>query len=112
MSQPSEAQIEAQVQNEITLKRAREEAAARETVGVRKFVNIVRLLGWCGAIVPIIGIFAIAIGGFFAFWGSVYIAVKGDHTGGFKQIAITVLGTIAAVIVWFIVNMIVLAIFA
>ena len=67
----SQSQIEDQIQNEITLKRAREEAASRETAGIRKFAGIVRLIGWCGAFVPIVGIFAIALGAFIAFWCSV-----------------------------------------
>lgn len=107
----SQSQIEDQIQTEIALKRAREEAAARETVGVRKFVSIVRAIGWCGALVPIVGFLAIGLGTFLAFWGSVYVAVKGDHTGGFKQIVITVLGGIAAFIVWFILNILVVTIF-
>lgn len=108
----SQAPLENQVQAEIALKRAREEAAARETAGIKKFINIVRIISWCGALVPVLGIFAIGIGAFIAFWTSVYVLVKGDHTGGFKQIAITIGGAIAAAIVWFIVNLIALSMFA
>lgn len=100
MNSPTEAQIVEQLQ----MKRARDEAGVRDTAGARKLINI--LFGICmlGAIIPAIGIAAVFAGLFLGSFGSLYLFLKGNPRGGLIQILITVLGTCAATVVWAVVT--------
>lgn len=107
MSVPSEAQI----QEQQALKRAREEAAIRETAGANKMINIFRGICWVGALIPILGIFIVILSFVIGLFGSAYLILKQNVGGGIKQLIFTFIGGFVALGVWFVVNIAVIGLF-
>lgn len=102
---------EAQIQEQQSLKRAREEAAIRETAGANKMINIFRGICWAGAIIPILGVFIVALSFIIGLFGSVYLILKQNIGGGIKQLIFTFIGGFVALGVWFVVNIAVIGFF-
>jgi len=102
------ADTETLVQQEVELSRAREEAALRENATMFKLLEIVRILGWLCALVPVIGFLGIFFLGFLIpFIGFGIGLVLGAKKYAIKQMIITPCAAAAAGVAWLVVNFIV-----
>lgn len=90
---------------ELERRHLQEEAANRDTAGVRQGAKVVMVLGWLAAAIPLVGL----IGLFVSFWAGVgagtYMLISGAKKAGMKYIIAGFMGTIAVGILWVIVWM-------
>lgn len=105
--QPSEALVA----QELALRRARQEAAARDTAGIVTTIKVLRGLSWIGALVPIAGIFVLSAGFVVGAAGSALLFIKGNSQGGVRQLLVTFAGLLVGLPVWLVVNLLVIRLF-
>ena len=99
------------VSRELALRRARQEAAARDTAGIVKTINVLRGISWTGALIPIVGIFVLFAGFMVGVFGSAFLFLRGNSQGGLRQLLITFAGMLVGVPVWFVANLVVIGLF-
>ena len=95
------------VSQELELRKARLEAAVRDTAGIATTINVLRGISWIGAIVPIIGIFILFAGFMVGIFGSAFLFLKGNSQGGLRQILITFAGMLVGIPVWLVVTFVI-----
>lgn len=92
---------EERVRDEIAAKRAREEAARRETAGLSKWAKITRYVAIPGFIIPFIGIGWVLLFGFISMVLSIGMLLKGNPKDGIISMVIAclvmVLGSVASI---------------
>jgi hypothetical protein len=97
------------VAQELALRRARREAAIRDTAGLATVIKVLSGVLFAGAIIPALGILSVLAGLFVGFFGTLALAFKGNPSGALKQVLITGVGAVVATIVWAIVTFVVFA---
>ena len=97
---------------ELALRRARQEAAARDTTGIVTTIRVLRSLSWVGALIPIVGIFVLFAGFMVGAFGSGLLFIKGNSQGGVRQLLVTFAGLLVGLPVWFVVNLVVIGFFS
>ena len=93
------------ISQELALRKARQEAAERDTAGFTSTIRTLRLISWFGALIPIIGIVIIGLGWVVGMYGSIFLMIKGNSNGGVRQLIITFVGAAVAAVAWIVVNL-------
>ncbi len=100
---------EALVAQELALRRARREAAERDTRGISTTFKVLTGILLAGSLVPVIGIFSLLAGIFTGAIGALVLFLKGNGGGAVRQLLLTVLGALAGVVAWAVVTFVLLA---
>lgn len=95
---------EALVAQELALRRARQEAAVRDTAGITTTFRVLCAVFLAGALVPAIGFISVLVGLVAGAFGAILLLVKGNTSGALKQILFTVTAAIAGLILWAVVT--------
>lgn len=99
------------VVQELALRRARQEAAARDTAGIGTTINVLRGISWAGALIPVVGIVVLFAGFMVGVFGSAILLIKGNNQGCIRQLLVTFAGMLVGLPVWFVVNLVVIGLF-
>jgi hypothetical protein len=94
---------QAAVSQELARRQLQEEAANRDTAGIRRIAKGLLIAGWLAPIVPIVGFF----GFFVSFWAGVgtgvYLMFSGARKSGLRFVLAGFFGTAAVGIAWMLV---------
>lgn len=97
------------VAQELALRRARKEAAERDTAGISTTFKVLTVVFACGSIIPVVGIASVFCCLVLGAFGSVLLLLKGNPGGAVRQALLTILGSGAGGIAWAVVTFVVLA---